>query len=96
VPIETEAGAVPADHGVGLHQDQDIRPAGPTLAECRPEESVPGVQFWPRPFPFQHGYLLSEGEDFEGGIASTAQEDSDGHKEREDDLEHEFIFFNTP
>ena len=40
---------------------------------------------------FQHGDLLSEGEDFEGGIASTAKEDSDGHKEREDDLEHESI-----
>jgi len=30
----------------------------------------------PRRVPFQHGYLLSDGEDFEGGIASTAQEDS--------------------
>jgi hypothetical protein len=61
------------------------------VAECRPEESVPGVQFWSRPFPFQHGDLLSEGEDFEGSIASTANEDSDGDKEREDDLEHESI-----
>jgi hypothetical protein len=40
---------------------------------------------------FQHGDLLAEGEDFEGGIASTAKEDSDRHKEREDDLEHESI-----
>jgi hypothetical protein len=83
---------VPADHGVGLHQDKDVRPAGPTLAECRPEQSIPGVQFWSRPFPFQHSDLLSEGEDFEGGIASTANEDSDGDKEREDDLEHESSF----
>jgi hypothetical protein len=83
---------VPADHGVGIHQDQDVRPAGSTLAECRPEESVPGVQFWPRPLPFQHGELLAEGEDFEGGIASTAKEDSDGDKEREDDCEHEAPF----
>jgi hypothetical protein len=83
---------VPADHSVGFHEDQDVRPAGPTLAECRPEESVTGVQLRPRPFPFQHGDLLSEGEDFEGGIASTAQEDSDGHKESEDDLEHEAPF----
>src|SRR5580658_6078635 len=29
-PIETESGAVPADHGVGFHQDQDVGPAGPT------------------------------------------------------------------
>ena len=91
-PIETEAGAVPADHGVGFHENQDVGPAGPTLAESRPEESVQGVQFWPRPFPFQHGDLLSEGEDFEGGIASTAKEDADGDKEREDDFEHEAPF----
>jgi len=48
--------------------------------------------FWPRPFPFQHGDLLAEGKDFEGGIASTAKEDSDGDKEREDDFEHEAPF----
>ena len=95
---------MPADHGVGFHQDQDVRPAGPPLAKCRPEESVQGIQFWPRPFPFQHGELLAEGEDFEsgiastakkdfeGGIAATAKEDSDGEKEREDDCEHEAPF----
>ena len=92
VPIETEAGAVPADHGVGFHGNQDVRPAGPTLAECRPEESVQGIQFWPRPFPFQHGDLLAEGEDFEGGIASTPEEDSDGSKEGEEDFGHEHTF----
>ena len=46
---------------------------------------------WPRPFPFQHGDLLSEGKDLEGGITSTAKEDSDRHKEGEDDMEHESI-----
>jgi hypothetical protein len=40
-------------------------------------------------FPFQHGDLLSEGEDFEGGIASTAKEDAYGNKDREDDFEHD-------
>jgi hypothetical protein len=40
------------------------------------------------------GYLLSVGEDFEGGIATTAKEDSDGHKEREVGIEHESIFFD--
>ena len=83
---------MPADHGVGFHENQDVRPAGPTLAERRPEEPVPGVQFWPRPLPLQHGDLLAEGEDFEGGIASTPKEDSDGDKEREDDFEHEVHF----
>jgi hypothetical protein len=65
------------------------------LAKYRPKESVPGAQSWSRPFAFQHGDLLAEGEDFESGIASTAKEDSDGNKEREDDFEHEAPF-NTP
>ncbi len=81
---------------VGFHEDQDVRPAGPTLAECRPEESVQGVQFWPRPFPFEDGDLLSKSENLEGGIASTAEEDSDGDKEREDEFEHETHPFNMP
>jgi hypothetical protein len=80
---------VPADHRVGFHEDQDVRPAGPTLGECCPEESVPGVQSWPRPFPFEHDDLLSEGEDFQCGIASTAEEDPEGDKETEKGFEHE-------
>ena len=34
---------------------------------------------------------MSEGEDFEGCIASTAKEDSDGHKERENNFDHELL-----
>ena len=72
---------MPADDGLGLHNDEDVGPAGPKAAEGRPEESVQGVQCWPRPFALEHSDLLSEGEDFEGGIASTAGEDSDGGNE---------------
>ena len=66
--------------------------SGPTVAEGGPEESVEGVQYWPRPFPFQHRDLLSEGEDFEGGIAPTAKENRDADHEREDRFEHELTF----
>jgi len=63
------------------------------LAKCRPKESVPGVQSWPRSFAFQHGDLLAEGEDLESGIASTAKKDADSNnKERKDDFEHEALF----
>jgi hypothetical protein len=88
-PIETEAGAVPADHGLGLDDDQDVGPAGPKVAEGGPEASVQGVQYGPRPLAFEHGDLLTEGEDFEGGIAPTAKEDRDASNEREDGFEHE-------
>jgi hypothetical protein len=67
---------VPSDHGVRFDEYQDIRSAGPTPAECCPEQPVQGVQLWPWPFPLQHGDLLSEGEDFESYIASTTEEES--------------------
>ena len=88
-PVETKTGAVPADDGLGLHDDEDVGPAGPEAAEGRPEESVPRIQYRPRPFALEHGDLLSEGEDFQGGIASTAEEDSDGGNECEDRSEQE-------
>jgi hypothetical protein len=34
---------------------------------------------------------LSEGEDFDGGIVSTAKEDLNGHKKSDDDLEHKSV-----
>jgi hypothetical protein len=58
------------------------------VAEGGPEEPVQGVQGWPRPFAFEYGDLLSEGEDFEGGIGSTAEEDTDHGEDGEDELRH--------
>jgi hypothetical protein len=72
---------VPGDDGIGLHDDEDVRPAGPKTPEGRPEKSVQAVQFWTWPFPLEHGYLLSECENLEGGIATTAEEDPDGKEE---------------
>jgi len=81
-PVQTEAGAVPADHGVGLDDNQkNFSPAGPTLAKSAPEEAIQAIQFWPWPFSFEHGDLLSEGQNFEGGIPSTAEKHSDAGKE---------------
>ena len=88
-PIQPKTRAVPADDGLGLDDDQDVGPMGPEAAEGRPEEPVEGVQGRPRPFAFEHGDLLSEGEDFEGGIASTAEEDTDHGEDGEDELRHE-------
>ena len=83
---------MPADHGLGVDDDEDFGPAGPNVAEGGPEESVQGVQYWPRPFPFQDSDLLTEGEDFDGGIAPTAKENRDTGNEREDKFEHELTF----
>ena len=88
-PVETKAGAMPADDGLGLDDDEDIGPAGPAAVQRRPEKAVQGVQFGPRPFPFQYGDLLSEGKDFEGCVSPTAEEDADDREDGEDELRHE-------
>ena len=56
--------------------------------QSRPEKSVQGVQGWPRPFAVERGDLLSEGEDFEGGVASTAEEDTERGEEGEEEFRH--------
>ena len=47
------------------------------MAESCPKESVDAIQFWPWPFSFEHSDLLSEGQNFEGGITSIAEKHSD-------------------
>jgi hypothetical protein len=37
-PVKPEAGAVPADHGLGLHDDENVAPPPPEVAECRPKQ----------------------------------------------------------
>ena len=69
---------MPADDGLGLHDDEDVGPEGPEAAKGYPEESVQGVHRWPRPFAFEHGKLLPKCEDLDSNVAATTKEDPDG------------------
>ena len=42
----------------------------------------------PRPLAFEHGDLLPEREDLQGGIAATADEHADGCQDCEQEIEH--------
>ena len=44
------------------------------MPEAGPEEAVKASQRRPRAMAFEHGDLLSEREDLQGGIAATADE----------------------
>ena len=46
-PVEAEALAVPADHGLGLDDDQHFLPARPKPVQCDPEGTIKGRE--PRP-----------------------------------------------
>ena len=38
-PVESKAGAMPADHSLGFDNEEDSGPAGPQAAERGPEEA---------------------------------------------------------
>ena len=42
--VEPKAVSMPPEHGVGLHDDECVSPAGPQAAEPRPEQPVDGPQ----------------------------------------------------
>ena len=67
---------MPGDDGLRLDDDEDVAPGRPQVTQRRPEESVPGVQFRPRPFTLENRDLLAQGEDFDRGIASAPKEDA--------------------
>jgi hypothetical protein len=58
------------------------------MPEGGPEEAVEASQRRPRPLAFEHGDLLSEREDLQGGIAAPADEHADGCQDCEQEIEH--------
>jgi len=48
------------------------------VPQSGPEEAVEAVQRGSRPLTFEHGDLLPQRENFQGGIQTTAEEDADG------------------
>ena len=80
---------MPADHSLRLHDDEDVSPPGPDVAQGGPKQPVQGVQLWTWPSPLEDGDLLPEGEDLNCSVMPTAEEDSDSGQERDGEFEHE-------
>jgi hypothetical protein len=81
---------MPADHGLWFHNDQDLGPSGPDLSQRRPEQSIPGIQTRARTPSFKDGDLLAQGQNFQGGVVPTAEENLDGGQESKNESEHEY------
>jgi hypothetical protein len=59
----------------------------------RSKQPIAGVQGWSRSLAFQHGDLLPQSQDLEGGITPTSNEGALLHKAGKDRFdEHEPIF----
>ena len=46
-PVQAEAGAMPADHGLGSDHHESLLPSGPELTGERPEEFVERAELGP-------------------------------------------------
>ena len=80
---------MPAYHCLGFHHDQDLGPAGPEPAQASPEQPVPRIQPRARTLPLEDGDLLPQGQDFQGSVVPTAEENSHQGHESKNELEHE-------
>ena len=87
-PEQAEAQSMPANHGVGLHDDEDICPPRPEPAKEDPEEPVRGRQPGPRPPLREDGDLLTEGEVLEGEVGAITEKRAEAVREEEDELSH--------
>ncbi len=61
-PVELEALAMPANHGLGLHEDQSVVPVWPQTAERDPECAIRLRQLGTFALAVQNGQLSSQGE----------------------------------
>src|SRR5262249_17731218 len=75
-PVKPKPGAMPADHGLRFDDDKHVRPTRPEPLQRDPEQPVEAGQAWARSFSLEHGDLLSQGKNFQGGISSTSHADA--------------------
>jgi hypothetical protein len=82
---------MPANDGIWFDNEKDIGPTGPHAAEGSPKQPVASIQGWPRSLAFEHGELLAESEDFQGGIGSRTEEYRECTQHSDEELDHEIL-----
>ena len=80
-PVEAEALAVPADHGLGLDDDQNSLPARPEPVECDPEGAIKGCEPRPGSRLGVGGELLAKGQLDDRLLPATSEEGQNAAKQ---------------
>jgi hypothetical protein len=88
-PEKPKRRPVPADDDLRFHHYQDLSPSGPQALQGHPDQAIQRIQPRPWSFPLEKDELLPQGEDLQGGVIPTAEENSDSGQESEDEFEHE-------
>lgn len=73
-PIQGEASAVPTNHGLGTHRDENLFPSGPESSDRDPEEFVEGSRSWLRVSSLQDCALLAKSQVFEKQCTPRAKQ----------------------
>src|SRR5450631_420650 len=87
-PEQAEAGAVPADHGVRLDDNQHVRPARPETGEDHPERAVAVAQARAARRTTQIGQLLAESQVLDGQIRAGTEAGSQRSKDAQNQGSH--------
>ncbi len=87
-PVGSEAALVPADHCLGLNDDQDALPAGPESRESDPEGSINRRDPRPRMAASVDRELLAQGELDNGLIPAAAEQSGAALDDRDLERDH--------
>jgi len=88
-PEQPEAGAVPANDGLGLDDGNGLRPAVPQARKPDPEEAVARSQAWARRGPPEDGQLVAQGEVLEHqGVVGPDPAEEAGEDENDHGSQH--------
>ena len=80
---------MPVNDGIGLHNDQDLPPAGPEPGEGDPEEPTRMGQAGAWVSMLEDRELLSQSNVLEDEVASAAESRPQGAEETEEDGSHQ-------
>jgi hypothetical protein len=85
MPVETEAFTMPADHRLGLNDEETRPPASPQAVKPDPEDPIAPVDAGALRRALENGYLLAQGQVLRGErrAALEQQSEKDG-----DDLQY--------
>ena len=79
---------MPADHGLGLHDEQGVLPVWPQTAECDPECAVRIRQLGAFGLALHNGQLLSQSEVLEHELTLRFQARSGGREQEVQQVQH--------
>lgn len=91
-PVELVASAVPAQHGVGLDDEQRGSPPGPVPAEPDPEGPVAAAQLRALHLALQDRELLAERDDLAEEVGAGAGSVEEGREHGQEGREHSSRF----